>query len=335
LFWLDHYHIDGIRVDAVASTLYLDYSRSEGEWVPNKYGGNENLESVAFLKKMNELVYAEEPGVTTMAEESTSWEGVTKPVHHGGLGFDYKWNMGWMNDTLTYIEKDPLYRKYHQDQLTFSLIYAFSEHFTLPFSHDEVVHMKQSMLSKMPGDDWQKFANLRLMYLYMYTHPGKNLLFMGCEFGQWSEWSEDRSLDWHLLEWEKHQGLKLLVKDLNGINGNEKALHEADFDWRGFEWIDISDADNCVISFIRRAKDPENFVVVILNFTPTVHYGYKVGVPDAGEYEILVNSDSEFYGGSNAGDTQIHAEWGEWHNQDAHISITIPPLAGVILKPKS
>lgn len=240
-----------------------------------------------------------------------------------------------MNDTLSYMEKDPIFRKYHQDQLTFSLIYAFSEHFTLPFSHDEVVHMKQSMLTKMPGDDWQKFANLRLIYLYMYTHPGKNLLFMGCEFGQWSEWSESRSLDWHLLEWEKHQGVQLLIKDLNGIIKEEKALHEVDFDWRGFEWIDISDADNSIISFIRRAKDPEDFVVVILNFTPTVHYGYKVGVPQAGAYEVLINSDSEFYGGSNAGDNKIHAEWGDWHNQKANISITIPPLAGVILKPKS
>lgn len=335
IFWCDKFHIDGLRVDAVASMLYLDYSRDEGEWVPNKYGGRENIEAIDFLRRFNDTVHHHFPGVVTFAEESTSWGGVSRPTETGGLGFDFKWNMGWMNDTLTYIEKDPLFRKYHQDQLTFSLIYAFSEHFTLPFSHDEVVHMKQSMLSKMPGDDWQKFANLRLLYLYMYAHPGKNLLFMGCEFGQWSEWSESRSLDWHLLEWEKHQGLQLLVKDLNGLNKKEKALHQVDFDWRGFEWIDISDADNCVISFIRRAKDPEDFVVVILNFTPTVHYGYKVGVPHAGEYEVLINSDSKFYGGSNAGDTKIHAEWGEWHNQKANITITIPPLAGVILKPKS
>lgn len=335
IFWCDKFHIDGLRVDAVASMLYLDYSREDGEWIPNKYGGRENIEAIDFLRAFNDSVHHHFPGVITFAEESTSWGGVSRPTETGGLGFDFKWNMGWMNDTLTYIEKDPLFRKYHQDQLTFSLIYAFSEHFILPFSHDEVVHMKESMLSKMPGDDWQKFANLRLLYLYMYAHPGKNLLFMGCEFGQWSEWSEARSLDWHLLEWEKHQGMQLLIKDLNQINKEEKAIHEVDFDWRGFEWIDISDADNSVISFIRRAKDPEDFVVVILNFTPMVHYGYKVGVPHAGEYEVLINSDSEFYGGSNAGDNKLHAEWGEWHNQKANISLTIPPLAGVILKPKN
>lgn len=335
VYWCDKFHIDGLRVDAVASMLYLDYSRKAGEWVPNKYGGRENIEAIDFLRKFNDTIHHHFPGIITFAEESTSWGGVSRPTETGGLGFDYKWNMGWMNDTLTYIEKDPLYRKYHQDQLTFSLIYAFSEHFILPFSHDEVVHMKQSMLSKMPGDDWQKFANLRLLYLYMYTHPGKNLHFMGSEFGQWSEWSESRSLDWHLLEWEKHQGLQLIVKDLNKLNKAEKALHEVDFDWRGFEWIDISDADNSIISFIRRAKNPEDFLVVILNFTPSVHYGYKIGVPCAGEYEVLINSDSEFYGGSNAGDNKIHAEWGEWHNQEATISTTIPPLAGVILKPKS
>jgi 1,4-alpha-glucan branching enzyme len=334
LFWCDKFHIDGLRVDAVASMLYLDYSREEGEWEPNQYGGRENIEAIDFLRNFNDSLHHHFPGVITFAEESTSWGGVSRPTETGGLGFDFKWNMGWMNDTLTYIQKDPLFRKYHQDQLTFSLIYAFSEHFVLPFSHDEVVHMKESMLSKMPGDDWQKFANLRLLYTYMYAHPGKNLLFMGSEFGQWSEWSEDRSLDWHLLEWEKHQGIHLLLKDLNKVNATTEALHELDFDWRGFEWIDISDADNSVISFIRRAKDPENFVVVILNFTPNVHYGYKVGVPHAGEYEVLINSDSEFYGGSNAGDAKIHAEWGDWHNQKANISITLPPLAGLILKPK-
>ncbi len=335
LYWCDKFHIDGLRVDAVASMLYLDYSRDDGEWLPNKYGGRENIEAINFLRQFNDSLHHHFPGVITFAEESTSWGGVSRPTDVGGLGFDFKWNMGWMNDTLTYIQEDPLFRKYHQDQLTFSLIYAFYEHFTLPFSHDEVVHMKEAMLSKMPGDDWQKFANLRLLYLYMYTHPGKNLLFMGSEFGQWSEWSESRSLDWHLLEWEKHHGLQLLVKDLNGINNKEKALHEVDFDSRGFEWIDISDADNSIISFVRRAKDPEDFVIVIMNFTPSVHYGYKIGVPHAGEYEILINSDSEFYGGSNTGDHKIHAEWGEWHNQKANISITVPPLAGVILKPKS
>ncbi|MFN1835675.1 1,4-alpha-glucan branching protein GlgB [Balneola sp. MJW-20] len=334
VYWCDKFHIDGLRVDAVASMLYLDYSRDDGEWVPNKYGGRENLEAIDFLRKFNTVVHEHHPGTLTFAEESTSWGGVSRPTETGGLGFDFKWNMGWMNDTLTYIEKDPVYRKYHQDQLTFSLIYAFSERFTLPFSHDEVVHMKQSMLAKMPGDDWQKFANLRLIYTYMYTHPGKNLLFMGSEFGQWAEWDEARSLDWHLLEWDKHKGVQQLIRDLNGVNGEEKALHEVDFDWRGFEWIDISDADNSIISFIRRAKDPDDFLVVVLNFTPTVHYGYKVGVPEAGAYEVLLNSDSEFYGGSNAGDQAAYAEWGEWHGQKASVSVTIPPLAGLILKPK-
>lgn len=335
VYWCDKFHIDGLRVDAVASMLYLDYSKDEGEWVPNKYGGRENIDAIDFLRNFNKSVHEQYPGVITFAEESTSWGGVSRPAETGGLGFDFKWNMGWMNDTLSYFEKDPIYRKYHQDQLTFSLIYAFSENFILPFSHDEVVHMKQSMLSKMPGDDWQKFANLRLIYTYMFTHPGKQLLFMGNEFGQWSEWSEDRSLDWHLVEWDNHRGLQLLVQDLNALNKKEKALHEVDFDWRGFEWIDISDADNSIISFVRRAKDPDDFIVVILNFTPGVHHGYKIGVPKAGTYEVLMNSDSKFYGGSNAGSVQFEAEWGEWHNQEAHLNLTVPPLAGVILKPTS
>ncbi len=334
VYWCDKFHIDGLRVDAVASMLYLDYSRKADEWVPNKYGGRENIEAIDFLRKFNSAVHTQYPGVVTFAEESTSWGGVSRPIETGGLGFDYKWNMGWMNDTLDYIDEDPIYRKFHQDQLTFSLIYAFSENFTLPFSHDEVVHMKQAMISKMPGDDWQKFANLRLLYTYMFAHPGKNLLFMGCEFGQWSEWNQDKSLDWHLLEWEKHQGLQLLVRDLNKLNKQEPALHEADSDWRGFEWIDVSDADNSLISFLRRAKDPEDFLLVVLNFTPTVHHEYKFGVPQAGDYEIVLNSDSEFYGGSNAGDSVIRAELGDWNNQIAHIKITIPPLAGIIIKPK-
>lgn len=335
IYWCDKFHIDGLRVDAVASMLYLDYSRAEGEWLPNQYGGRENLEAINLLRKVNDTLHDLFPGIITFAEESTSWGGVSRPTETGGLGFDYKWNMGWMNDTLAYMEKDPIYRKYHQDQLTFSMMYAFSEHFTLPLSHDEVVHMKHSLLSKMPGDDWRKFANLRLLYLYMYAHPGKNLLFMGGEFGQWAEWSESRSLDWHLLEWEKHKGLQQLVKDLNHINQKEKALHEVDFDWRGFEWIDINDADNSVISFIRRAKNPEDYLVIVLNFTPTVHYGYKIGVPFAGEYEVLLNSDSKFYGGSNVGDSKLQAEAGEWHHQNANITMTLPPLAGVVLKLKN
>ena len=334
VYWCDKFHIDGIRVDAVASMLYLDYSRKEGEWVPNKYGGRENIEAINLLRNVNDVLHSLYPGVITFAEESTSWGGVSRPTGTGGLGFDYKWNMGWMNDTLSYIEREPIHRKYHQDQLTFSLIYAFSEHFTLPFSHDEVVHMKQSMLSKMPGDDWQKFANLRLLYSYMYTHPGKNLLFMGGEFGQWSEWNHENSLDWHLLEWEKHKGLQQLVKDLNNVSKTEKALHEIDGDWRGFEWIDVSDADNSLISYIRRGKNADDFVVVILNFTPTVHHGYQIGVPKDGVYNVLMNTDSEYYGGSNAGDSAIQAKWGDWHNQPAYINVTIPPLAALILKPK-
>ncbi|MTI88573.1 MAG: 1,4-alpha-glucan branching protein GlgB [Balneolaceae bacterium] len=334
MYWCEKYHVDGFRVDAVASMLYLDYSKEEGEWVPNEYGGRENLEAIDFLRRFNDAVHENYPGVVTFAEESTSWGGVSRPTETGGLGFDYKWNMGWMNDSLTYIEKDPVHRKYHQDQLTFSLVYAFTERFILPYSHDEVVHMKQSMLSKMPGDDWQKFANLRLIYTYMYTHPGKNLLFMGGEFGQWGEWSEDRSLDWHLLDWGTHKGIKQLVTDLNKLDRQEKALHEVDFDGAGFEWIDISDADNSIISFIRRAKDPEDFLVIILNFTPTVHYDYKIGVPHKGTYNVILNSDSEYYGGSNAGSEVVEAEWGEWHGQKAYIKLTIPPLAGVILKLK-
>jgi len=242
--------------------------------------------------------------------------------------------MGWMNDTLGYSEKDAVYRKYHQGELTFSLIYAFSENFTLPFSHDEVVHMKKAMLSKMPGDDWQKFANLRLLYTYMYAHPGKNLLFMGCEFGQWAEWSDSKSLDWHLLNWENHQGVQKIIRDLNALNVQEKALHQNDFDWRGFEWIDFNDADNSIVSFVRRAKDPSDFLVVVLNFTPGVQYDYQIGVPEAGPYEIIMNSDSEFYGGSNVGDMTLQANSGDWQNQSASLKLTIPPLAGVILKPK-
>ena len=334
VFWCEEYHIDGLRVDAVASMLYLDYSRKEGEWIPNKYGGRENIEAINLLRNVNDVLHSLFSGVLTFAEESTSWGGVSRPTGTGGLGFDYKWNMGWMNDTLSYIERDPIHRKYHQDQLTFSMIYAFSEHFALPFSHDEVVHMKQSMLSKMPGDDWQKFANLRLLYAYMYTHPGKNLLFMGGEFGQWSEWNHDNSLDWHLLEWDKHKGLQQLVKDLNKVSKQEGSLHQIDGDWRGFEWIDVSDADNSLISYIRRGKNADDFVVVILNFTPAVHHGYQIGVPKDGEYKVVMNTDSEYYGGSNAGDSVIKAKWGEWHNQPAYINVTIPPLAALILKPK-
>ena len=335
LYWCDMFHIDGLRVDAVASMLYLDYSREEGEWVPNRYGGRENIEAIEFLRKFNDSVHHHFPGVITFAEESTSWGGVSRPTETGGLGFDFKWNMGWMNDTLDYIEKDPIYRKYHQGELTFSMIYAFSENFALPFSHDEVVHMKQAMLAKMPGDDWQKFANLRLLYTYMFAHPGKKLLFMGCEFGQWEEWNESKSLDWHLLDWENHQGIQKLIKDLNTNMKQQSALHEVDFDWRGFEWLDINDANNSIISFIRRAKNPEDFVLAVMNFTPTVHHNYEIGAPRAGQYEVIINSDSEYYGGSNVGNAFLEAEWGDWQNQPAKLKITVPPLGGIILKPKN
>jgi len=334
IYWLEEFHIDGLRVDAVASMLYLDYSRDEGEWIPNQYGGRENLEAIHFLRRVNDLVHDYHPGVLTMAEESTSWQGVSRPTSSGGLGFDLKWNMGWMNDTLDYMEKDPIYRRYHQDQLSFSMIYAFTEQFLLPLSHDEVVHMKQSLISKMPGDDWQKFANLRLLYTYMYGHPGKKLLFMGSEFAQWSEWTEANSIDWHLLQWENHKGVQNLLKDLNSLYKNYPPMHEVDFKWEGFEWIDISDADNSMLSFVRRGKDPDDFLVFILNFTPTLHNSYKFGVPKAGNYSVLLNSDSEFYGGSNAGPGIIQGIEGPWHSQPAHINIEVPPLAGIVLKPE-
>lgn len=334
IYWLEEFHIDGLRVDAVASMLYLDYSREEGEWIPNQYGGRENLEAIHFLRRFNEVTHQYYPGILNFAEESTSYQGVSQPTSSGGLGFDFKWNMGWMNDTLTYIEKDPIFRKYHQDQLSFSLIYAFSEQFVLPLSHDEVVHMKQSLLAKMPGDDWQKFANLRLLYTYMFGHPGKKLLFMGDEFAQWNEWTEAQSIDWHLLQWDTHKGIQNLVKDLNDTYKEEPAFYEVDSRWEGFEWIDMSDADNSLLSFIRRAKDPDNFLVFLLNFTPTTHQEYTFGVPKAGEYEVIFNSDSDYYGGSNAGPTAVTAKEGNWHNQPAHIKVPVPPLGGVILKPK-
>jgi len=335
VFWFEKFHIDGLRVDAVASMVYLDYSREEDDWIPNQYGGKENLEAIQFLKKVNDIVHTLYPGVITAAEESTSFPAVSKPTEEGGLGFDYKWNMGWMNDTLTYIEKDPIYRKYHQDQLTFSLIYAFSENFILPFSHDEVVHMKQSMISKMPGDDWQKFANLRLLYTYMYGHPGKKLLFMGSEFAQWEEWSEAKSLDWHLLQWEPHKGVKRLISDLNGIYKTHPAMHEVDYSWEGFEWIDMTDAGNSLLSFIRYGRNKRDFLIFLTNFTPNVIEDYEFGAPKTGEYEILFNSDSEYYGGSNIGHKKVIAVEGELHNKPAHFKITLPPLAGLILKPIS
>ncbi|MFU8859930.1 MAG: 1,4-alpha-glucan branching protein GlgB [Cyclonatronaceae bacterium] len=333
-FWLEKYHIDGLRVDAVASMLYLDYSREEGDWVPNKFGGRENLEAIDFLKKFNELVHREFPGIVTFAEESTSWPMVSHPTYVGGLGFDYKWNMGWMNDTLKYIEVDPLYRKYHHNQLTFSLIYAFSENFILPFSHDEVVHLKKSMLSKMPGDNWQKFANLRLLMGYQYCHPGKKLLFMGTEFGQWSEWNCEQELDWPLLQFEPHQGIKKTVQALNNVYKSEKALHQLDFDWNGFKWLDFSDVDQSVISFLRFSENRDDFVICAFNFTPGTHHNYIFGVPRHGRYKEIFNSDDTRFGGSGVVNTEIHSAEGEWHGEPAHISVSLPPLGCIIIKPQ-
>ncbi len=336
LFWLDRYHVNGLRVNAVASMLYLDYSRQPGEWLPNVFGGNENLEAIDFLKRLNELCHREHPGVMTSAEESTSWSGVSRPTYLGGLGFSLKWNMGWMNDTLRYFSKDPVYRKYEHGSLTFSMIYAFTENFILPLSHDEVVHGKGSLLDKMPGDLWQKVANLRLLYGYMYGHPGKKLLFMGCEFAQWREWNHDESLDWHLLQWRDHQGVLRLVCDLNAFYRAQPALHQVDFEWQGYEWLELHDWENSVIAFMRRARDPDDAIVVVCNFTPVVRHGYKIGVPSGGYYREVLNTDSEIYGGSNVGN-----EGGAWGvpsphaGRPFHLSLRLPPLGVVYLKAPS
>jgi 1,4-alpha-glucan branching enzyme len=333
LFWIDKYHIDGLRVDAVASMLYLDYSRREGEWVPNEFGGRENLAAIAFLKRLNEVVYARHPGVLTIAEESTSWPMVSRPTYLGGLGFSLKWNMGWMNDTLSYFSQESVHRKYHQNRLTFSMLYAFTENFVLPFSHDEVVHGKASLLNKMPGDLWQQFANLRLLYGYMFAHPGKKLMFMGGEFGQREEWDNDTGLEWHLLEYAPHRGLQTLTADLNTVYRNEPALHEVDFDWHGFEWLDCNDADASVLSFVRRAKNPENFLVVVVNCTPVLREDYRVGVPEPGYYREIMNTDAEMYGGTNVGNLGgVHAEAIPWNNHAYSINLRLPPLGALYLK---
>jgi 1,4-alpha-glucan branching enzyme len=333
LFWLDEYHADGLRVDAVASMLYLDYSRRPGEWVPNRYGGRENLEAIDFLRRLNTLTHERHPGTVMIAEESTAFPAVSRPVHLGGLGFTYKWNMGWMHDVLRYMSQDPIYRKWHHQHLTFSMLYAFTENFVLPFSHDEVVHGKRALLDKMPGDAWQKAANLRALYGYMYGHPGKKLLFMGGEFGQWREWSHDRSLDWHLVEEPLHAGLRRWVQDLNRVYQQEPALFEQDFDWTGFEWIDCHDADHSVVSFIRRARQPRDFVVVVLNFTPVVRVAYRIGVPEPGYYRELLNSDAALYGGSEVGNAGgVWAEPAPAHGRPWSLALTLPPLACLILK---
>ncbi|MEK6528160.1 MAG: 1,4-alpha-glucan branching protein GlgB, partial [Nitrospirota bacterium] len=301
IFWLDKYHVDGIRVDAVASMLYLDYARKDGEWIPNIYGGKEDLDAVAFLKKFNQAVYSHYPDVQTIAEESTAWPMVSRPTYVGGLGFGMKWNMGWMHDTLEYFSKDPVHRKYNHDQLAFSLVYAFTENFVLPLSHDEVVHGKGALIGKMPGDEWQKYANLRLLFGYMFGHPGKKLLFMGDEFGQWREWVHDESLEWHALKFHFQQGVQKWVKDLNRLYRTVPALYELDFSSDGFEWIDFYDWEQSIISFIRKGKDPDKKILVVCNLTPVPRYGYRLGVPSGGFWKEILNSDSEIYGGSGQG----------------------------------
>lgn len=333
IFWLEKYHADGLRVDAVASMLYLDYSRNEGEWIPNCFGGRENLEAIAFLKRFNEEVYKAFPDVQTIAEESTAWPMVSRPTYVGGLGFGMKWNMGWMHDVTTYMSKDPVYRKYHHGELTFSMLYAFTENYVLPLSHDEVVHGKGSLVNKMPGDDWQKLANLRLILTYEFVHPGKKLLFMGGEFAQWDEWSHDFSLQWHLTQWERHSGIQKLVADLNSIYRNIPSLHEYDFDPKGFEWIDCNDWENSILTFIRKSSNPEDIILIGCNFTPVPRQAYRVGVPLPGYWEEILNSDAIEYGGSgsgNAGGTTSEAV--SWHGKKNSILITLPPLAAVVFK---
>jgi 1,4-alpha-glucan branching enzyme len=333
LFWLSRYHVDGLRVDAVASMLYLDYSRGPGEWMPNIHGGRENLEAVSFLQRLNERVYGDFPGTVTIAEESTAWPQVSRPVDVGGLGFGYKWNMGWMHDTLSYMTRDPVYRSHHHNQLTFGLIYAFSENFILPLSHDEVVHGKGSLLGKMPGDRWQKFANLRSYLAFMWTHPGKKLLFMGGEFAQEREWNHDQSLDWHLLADASHRGMHALVRDLNRLYRSSPALHRFDCEPRGFEWIDASDRCQSVLSYLRRGEVNEAPLAVICNFTPLVRHRFRLGVPKRGRWIERLNTDSAAYGGSNVGNLGgIEAQEASWHGQPFSVELTLPPLATVVLE---
>jgi 1,4-alpha-glucan branching enzyme len=335
LFWFEKYHIDGIRVDAVASMLYLDYSREQDEWIPNEYGGRENLAAIDLIKKVNELIFSYFPGALSIAEESTAWPGVSKPTYLGGLGFNIKWNMGWMNDFLTYFEKDPVHRKYHHNMITFALLYAFHENFMLVLSHDEVVHGKRSLLDKMPGDFWQKFANIKSLLGFMYGHPGKKLLFMGAEIGQWQEWQADKSLDWHLLDFEPHQKLRKLVIDLNKLYITEPALYEQDFNPAGFEWIDFLDSENSIISFMRKTNNPKDTLIFVCNFTPNYRTNYRIGVPFYSFYKEILNSDSDIYYGSNKGNYGgIQSDKIPWHGKEYSLDLTIPPLATFVLKPE-
>lgn len=328
LFWMDEFHIDGLRVDAVASMLYLDYSREPGQWVPNCFGGRENLDAISFLKQFNEVCYERHPGIVTIAEESTAWPGVSRPTYAGGLGFGFKWNMGWMNDSLRYISKDPIHRRFHQGEITFSMLYAFHEHFVLVLSHDEVVHGKGSLMNKMPGDDWQKFANVRMFLAWMWAHPGKKLIFQGMEFGQWQEWSHARSLDWHLMEHGAHDGLRRLVAHLNWLYTHEPSFHELDGSYEGYEWVDFNDSDNSVWSFLRKSITGQPLLFVV-NATPVVRSGYRVGVPSPGLWEEILNTDSAIYGGSNAGNlggVQADAQYA-WQGKDHSLLIDLPPLS--------
>ncbi|WP_398477539.1 1,4-alpha-glucan branching protein GlgB [Tardiphaga sp.] len=331
LFWMDRYNIDGLRVDAVASMLYLDYSRAEGAWIPNKYGGRENIEAIEFLRRFNREVFGKFPNATTAAEESTSWPQVSRPVEFGGLGFGYKWNMGWMHDTLNYISKDPIYRKYQHNDILFGLQYAFSENFILPLSHDEVVHGKRSLLGRMPGDDWQRFANLRAYYAFMFGHPGKKLMFMGCEFAQEREWNHDHSLDWHLLEQDKHAGIHSLIRDLNTLYRDTPALHELDCDPAGFEWMVTDDAGNNVFAWLRKGNAPREQCLIVVNFSPNVYRDYRVRVPFTGKWREVLNSDAGIYGGSNVGNSGEVTAVG----LVPELSLTLPPLAAIFLRPEA
>ncbi|HOC17194.1 MAG TPA: 1,4-alpha-glucan branching protein GlgB [Vicinamibacterales bacterium] len=333
LFWLEEFHVDGLRVDAVASMLYLDYSRREGQWIPNRYGGRENLEAIDFLRELNSLTHGKHPGTITAAEESTAWPGVSRPVHLGGLGFTYKWNMGWMHDMLSYMSHDPIHRRWAHNQITFSMLYAYHENFILPFSHDEVVHGKGALIGKMPGDSWQQAANLRALYGYMFGHPGKKLLFMGDEFGQRAEWNHDRGLEWEYLDVFPHGGVLALVRDLNALYRSQPALFEQDYDPAGFQWIDCNDNENSVVTFLRRARDPRDFLVFVLNLTPVPRQGYVVGVPEPGSYRELLNTDSELYGGSNLGNGGfVASEPVAAHGFSDRLRLVLPPLACLVLK---
>ncbi len=333
IYWLEQFHADGLRVDAVASMLYLDYSREEGQWIPNIYGGNENLEAIDFLKRFNETVYREFPDIITIAEESTSWKGVSRSTADGGLGFGQKWMMGWMNDTLAYFKKDPIHRRFHHNEISFSLVYAFTENFMLPLSHDEVVHGKGALINRMPGDDWQRFANLRLLYGYMFTHPGTKLLFMGGEFGQTSEWSITQGLDWHLLDHLPHQGIQRWVKALNECYRSHSALYDLQFSHDGFEWISLSDHENCVLTFLRKDEKGKEILLIVLNFTPVPRHHYKVGVPKEGLWTKLLNSDDEWFGGTgNFNKEEIPTQGEEWNGRPFLLDLELPPLSILVLK---